>query len=816
MNFIQTEIKRYLPALILDEIISRRRRRGLLKFLSLLVLLLVASILGSILYDSVMEQSLTLEIMSGNMRFVVSLFFILLAPFGALLQLTFYYNSLFFRGLNDVLKEDLSDDEGITFEVASICRRAKDDLLFGFLTSSYGSEIMLRLGIGPELIDEFLTAQRKTIHPDSIPVKPTSFITLQDVGEFLYTHDTLFKTFLFKHGVTESHFRGANEWASRTRMLHKQRIRWWSRDTLGKITGIGKEFSYGIAFGLERYMRDIRATSALSLMLHDVAYANEVIVKVETILARSKAANVIMVGEPGVGQMDMLIELGERIRDGRSVSSLTAKRLIVFDADMFIATHNSKETFERAFINLVSEAEQAGNIIMVIENFSHFMSNVASLGTDVSDLITRFLSSPNIQIIATVDPGNYHQSLENNQRLLQHFVPVLVEVPDLTSTIRVLEEATWVHERLNDVFFTYPALVRIAESADRYIIDGVMPDKAVNLLVEIASLAVQDRRTLILPDFVDMCVSQKTGIMIGTVQDEERELLVHLEEILHKRVVGQENAIQAIASTMRRARAGIQSKEKPIGSFLFLGSTGVGKTETAKALAFTFFGSEEHMVRFDMSEYSDVYGLPRLLGTRDSVGALTSALHEHPYGVLLLDEFEKASASVHDLFLQVLDEGIFTDGRGTRVNARNAIIIATSNAGSDMIRSLADENKLTQDAKGLIVRTIIEHHVFKPELINRFDSVILFEPLNADAQKNIARLMLEELKKRIEEHGYSLVVDDVLLTALMHVGYNHDFGARPMRRAIQDVIEEKVAFKIIEGGLKPGDTIQFTADDFKN
>lgn len=814
MSTLSSEIRRYTPAIALDAFLSKKSRSILLKFLSVILSLLGLVIAGFVLRDSFVFKSFTLSSFSGDAHYLVGVFCIIASFYGVLVLCTFFYNTLYFRGLRTVYGEDLVDAEGITFETAALCLFDEHDLTRGFLLSTYGQEIMIRSGVDQASVEVFLQGDRPKIKADTLTIQSGKFITLQDVGEFLLEKDSAFKAFLFKHAVTPSLFKGANEWVWRVRAEYKQRNRWWSRDNLGTIRGIGREFSYGIAMNLKRFQRDINTSSAFSVFLSNTAYANEVIGKIESTLTRSKSANVMLIGEPGVGKMDILIELGRRMREGHSIASLTAKRIVVFDTDVFVASYSTKGEFEAAFLKLMIQAEHAGNIIMVIENFTSFLSSVEALEANAADLLGRFLTSPNIQIVGTVDPRSYHASLETNQQLLQYFEPILIEVPDTSSTVRVLEEASWVQEHKHNVYFTYPALERVAESADQYIIEGVMPDKALSLLAEVAASAGQDKRVIIDPDFVDLCVSQKTGIPVGPVSVSERDMLMHLEDVLHKRVVGQERAISVIASAMRRARAGIQSKEKPIGTFLFLGSTGVGKTETAKALAHTFFGDERNMVRFDMSEFSDEDSLTRLLGTVDAVGMLPSALREHPYCVLLLDEFEKSSVAVHDLFLQVFDEGVFTDARGDKINARNTIIIATSNAGSDLIWHYVKEGKHPEDEKDAIIDAIIERRTYKPELLNRFDAIVLFEVLNEGEQRSIAEMMLVDLQKRISEQGYTLVVNDVLLNALMKEGYDPEFGARPMRRAIQDLIEERVAFKILEGGLKPGDTIEFVQEDF--
>ncbi len=814
MSTIDQEIRIYTPALLIDALLHRSIRRRLTRGLGAIIGLLSIIIFGHFVYDSVLHMSIDTQAVFGSAKYFTGALLLLFGPFIILLQLSFFYSTFYFRGLNAILREDFVDGGGVTFEVASVCQSDYGDMTRGFLLSSYGTALMLRLGIPGTAVRTFLSTPRSLLSANILTVPPQSFFTLEALSAFLTEQDPAFKKFLFEQGVTDALFSGANAWVSRTRIMHKNERRWWSRDNLGKISGIGREFSYGIAFELERYIRNINTSTSLSLSLKNVSYVSDVIEKIEGILARSKSANVIMAGEPGVGKMEILIELGRRMREGESVESLTSKHLVLFDTQAFVASHSSKEAFEDAFLKLMGETERAGNIIVVIENFTAFLESVASLNVDAGELLGRFLTSQDIQIIATADTRSFHQSLENNQELLKYFEPVLIETPDMSNTIHVLEEAVVALEEKHQVFFTYAALVRIGASADQYIIDGVMPDKALSLLALIAARAAQERTTTVREDFVDTCVTEKTGIPSGPIRSKERDLLVHLEEVLHERVVGQEDALHVIASAMRRARAGIQSGEKPIGSFLFLGSTGVGKTETAKALAHTFFGNEEAMVRFDMSEFSDESGLERLIGTSDRAGVLASSLREHPYCVLLLDELEKASTSVHDLFLQVLDEGAFTDARGTSVNVRNVIVIATSNAGSDVIWKFAKEGKRPIDAKDTVVDAIIEKHIFKPELINRFDAVVLFEVLNADQQKEIARLMLTDLATRIKERGFTLIVDDTLLNVLMREGYDPEFGARPMRRAIQDIIEEKIALKIIAGGLRPGDSIHFTEEDF--
>ncbi len=325
-------------------------------------------------------------------------------------------------------------------------------------------------------------------------------------------------------------------------------------------------------------------------------------------------------------------------------------------------------------------------------------------------------------------------------------------------------------------------------------------------------------RAIITPDDISALVSLKTKMPLGALLPEEKEKLLHLEEILHQRVVDQEEAISAISAAVRRVRTGLQETKKPLGSFLFLGPTGVGKTETAKALAEIYFGNEEAMLRFDMSEYQNENGLERLIGSfeKNEPGLLASKLRERPYGLLLLDEFEKCHPKVMDLFLQILDEGFFTDAFGKKVFTRNNIIIATSNAASQLIWEMGKKGVDPSALKEAVIDSIQKAGTFKAELLNRFDAIIIFRHLSRENLKTIAKLMLEKLRKRLlAQKEIDLVINDVLLDKVAEIGYDPVFGARPMQRAITDRVEKKIAEWIIAGKVDRGSKIEFTSQDLQ-
>lgn len=744
----------------------------------------------------------------------LGVFFMVVAIFLKLLFLKFYLNAIYFRGVTQINREAGGDDEGLTYESAEILSIQPNDLTLAFLFSRYGRLIMLRSGITDSAVDAFLrSASRAPLNGLAIHDNAPGPMSFEHVASYLYANDPAFKEFLMRAGVREDLFFGAVSWLARVYAAEKHRARWWGKDNLGKIRGIGSEFSFGIAYSLQRFVRSLESTTVFSDMAGADGYGKETLAKVEKILARAKEANVLLVAEPGVGELDILAALSRRLSQGESVASIEGKHVVLFDGESFVATYASKQAFEQEFIRLANGAARAGNLIIVIANIGTFIHNAEALSVDFDELIDPYLVSSAVQFVGTTDPDTFHRHIETRPRLMQRFESVLVEAPPLSGTVRVLEDVAPVHERRYGIYFTYASLQTIAESADRYITEGVMPDKAVDLLVEISAAAGPSGVALVTESYVQEVVAKKTGIPMGPVTEKERDLLMNLEATLHSYVIGQEPAVDAIADAMRRARAGVQASNRPMGSFMFLGPTGVGKTETAKALARVFFGDESKMLRLDMSEYNSGSGFSRLLGSAQESGKLADMLHEHPYGVLLLDEFEKGAREVHDLFLQILDEGVYTDGRGKHVNARNTIIIATSNAGSDMLWDLVARGEHPREHKAEIISHIVEAGIYRPELLNRFDGVIVFEPLDQEQMQKIARIMLKGLTERIRTKGYTLVVNDALVNLLVRKGYDPLFGVRPMRRAMQDIIEGKIAEKIIAGGLRPGDTIEFKEEE---
>lgn len=804
MYTVSEAAKDYRPAILLSKIISRGTLSLLrrLSFSLWFICLVLAISLFFYLPDSTIIRPLFGAALIG------------LAIWIEQILLYSYHNSYYFHGLSAILGENKKPVTGVTYEVAEALARQDADVARAFAESRLGSEVLLRLGIQGQAINTYLNSPRPYISATMIPLPETRIFSLIELGKYLLTQDPSWTEFIKDQGVLNDHYYGALNWVILTHHNAKKNERWWGRDNLSQTGGIGRDWAYGNSYHLDKYSRDLRTSAVFSNLTSTPASFTEVkINEIAIALARSKAANVLILGEPGVGKIDLLIEVDRRLKTGQAVGAVENQRMVLLDTNRLFATHREKQELELTLLNIFTEANNAGNIIIVIENLSSFVREAEAMGVFIPELLDQFLASPNLHVVATDTPGAFHTYLETLGAFTRRFAEVLIDTPDLASTTHVLENISITTENRYQTIFTYPALAAITEAADHYLVDGVMPDKAIELMIDIATRANQSQVMPITADYVYSVVSEKTGIPVGPIGVKERALLLNLESQLGERVIGQTQAIEAIARTMRRARAGIEATDKPIGSFLFLGPSGVGKTETAKALACTFFGSDEAMHRFDMSEFSGDNALARLIGDGAETGLLADSLREHPYSVLLLDEFEKSARPIHDLFLQILDEGIFTDARGEKINARNTIIIATSNAGADLILRTVQQRQSLSTLTDEIINHVINTGVYRPELINRFDSTIIFEPLTHDEQAQVANLLLRQLYTRVKDKGYELTLAADIVAFVVEKGYDPKFGARPMQRVIQDVLEEKIANFIISGQVARGGRINLSRSD---
>jgi len=705
-------------------------------------------------------------------------------------------------------------DNVATFELArTLYFSNPDDLTKSFFQSYQGKIILMRLGIDTKIFGEFLNNRRETVNDVEFEMADDidGFITMADYGLALFKFDQELQNFFMAQGLTEKEFVKTIEWVKNTEEQKISNGIWWTREKLAKIPSLGRNWSFGKVYLLEKYGHSIYQDKNYKYLGGKEIIYQKYTGELQNILLKSEGANALIVANTSDIAMNVVSTLGRVLINGHIHSALEDHRIFVLDAANLIDSLKSKIEFEATFREILIQANDAGNAFVVIPRLPNFIDSAHELGVDVAEVLAEFLSSSSIQIIALADDRGFHQSLETNKNLMQHFEKLVIKKIDDSGALNILEEEAVRIEVQYDIFFTYKALEKISESAVRYFADSEYSDKILDLIEEVKIKTLTEGKYFVTEKEVTEVVALKTGVPQGAIGEGEKEKLSGLEEILHQRVIGQNLAIEAISKAIKRARSGIQNPNRPIGSFLFIGPTGVGKTETTKALAESFFGDEKNIVRFDMSEYNSYDAVEKLIGGTEhqTVGTLSAKIRENQYGVLLLDEFEKADKKVHDLFLQIIDEGKFTDVRGEEINARNLIIIATSNAGSDLIYQASVNDKEAILEKDKIINAIIERGIFKPELLNRFDGVILFHALKDEHIAKIAKLMLKKLEKRLLEKGIKIDINETMINYLVEVGRNPQFGARAINRTIQDVIEGQIAEGIIDGKITHGSLVKF-------
>ncbi|MBD3208142.1 MAG: AAA domain-containing protein, partial [Candidatus Nealsonbacteria bacterium] len=462
-----------------------------------------------------------------------------------------------------------------------------------------------------------------------------------------------------------------------------------------------------------------------------------------------------------------------------------------------------------------NEILSAGNIILVIPDLHHYAGGKVSAGAiDISAVLGPYLNLSEFKLIATTSFRGLHKYIEQNPSLLNLFEKVEVVEPPESKILIILQNVAARLEAKYDKFISYQALRDVISYAEKYIQDVPFPKKAVDLLEDTVVCVSQKKEDIVLPKHVAEVVHRKTEIPVGKIEKEEKDVLLNLEELIHQRIINQETAVKKISEALRRARSEISIRDAPMGSFLFLGPTGVGKTETSKSLAEIYFGSEDKMIRLDMSEFQNTEDIARLIGSPGEEGLLTTEVRENPFSLVLLDEIEKAHPKILNLFLQVLDEGHITDGLGRKVNFKNTIIIATSNAGYRLILQALKEEKNISEIKDELFDYLFQEGYFRPEFINRFDAVVIFEALSKENLLDIADLLLKKLKKNLAKKDITFQVTKELKEKIVGLSYDPKFGAREMKRVVQDNIGNVVATALLSDQIEAGDTIEIEPEGF--
>ncbi len=513
-------------------------------------------------------------------------------------------------------------------------------------------------------------------------------------------------------------------------------------------------------------------------------------------IIESNNQSLVLLGLPGIGKDSIIETIANNMASEDVPSVLQDKRLVSLSISRFVSVSQAEGRIQENFLKLMNEVVRSGNIVLVIRDI-HNMVGISSSGienVDLSEVFSDIISQYNIMVIGTSNPKDYTKYLENSC-LGTLLSKVEITEPNINETIQILESKSFSLEYKYGVYFSYQSLERIVKLTNNYIHDRFQPEKAIRIMEELAVMVSKQKNTrLVTSEDVSRLISEKIHIPLEKVTASEGEKLLRLEEIMHKRIVGQNEAISMVASALRRARAEIRDEKKPITNLLFLGPTGVGKTELAKTVAQVFFGSEESMIRLDMSEYQDENSISRLMGSEnlDNSGILTEAVRNNPFSLVLLDEIEKAHPEILNIFLQVMDDGRLTDSTGRTVDFSNCIIIATSNAGAFYIQDeLSRGSDLEKIKEDLLQRELRSN--FKPEFINRFNGVVLFKPLSQVEIEQIAVMILDKLATRLKEKGIEFVATNDAIKKLAELGFSKEFGARPLKRTIETRVDDALA-----------------------
>ena len=640
---------------------------------------------------------------------------------------------------------------------------------------------------------------------------------------------------------------------------------------------------------LDEFGRDL-TLAAQELRLDPVVGREKEIERVIQILARRTKNNPVLIGEPGVGKTAVAEGLAIRIVNAEVPDILDGKKVIQLDMGLLVAGTKYRGEFEERLKKIMDEIRQAGNIILVIDEMHTLIGAGAAEGAiDAANILKPALSRGEIQVIGATTLDEYRKYVEKDSALERRFQSVIIDEPTEDESIEIIKGLKPKYEEHHKLIISDEAIVAAVKLSNKYITDRFLPDKAIDVIDEASSkvrlkvsnlspegkelekelrVLIKDKedairnqefekasqlrdeeadlkdriremaqkyreeheanKPTVTAENVAEVIATMTGVPVTKLTEGESERLLKLEDTLHARVIGQHDAVVAISKAIRRARVGLKSPNRPIGSFIFCGPTGVGKTELAKALAEAVFGSEDNMIRVDMSEFMEKHSTAKLIGSPpgyvgyDDGGHLTELVRKKPYSVILFDEIEKAHPDVFNIMLQILDDGRLTDAKGRHVNFKNTIIIMTSNVGASMITTTSrlgfstsdDESK---DKYEKLKETVSEEmkKAFRPEFLNRIDETIVFAHLSQEEIRQIVDLMLKDLFKRLAERELSVEVTDEVKDHLAKNGYSEAYGARPLRRLIQRKIEDMLAEEILSGKYAPGDTIVIKLVDDK-
>ncbi len=567
---------------------------------------------------------------------------------------------------------------------------------------------------------------------------------------------------------------------------------------LFSIPPLARNWAVGYTPALDNYAEEL-TTPNYQHRIKSCYDREKEIEKIEAALSKSDLANVIIVGEEGVGKHTIVDTLSKKIYEGKTTPQLAYKRVLVLNLEKILNQTTDQKQRESFLEDLFEEACQAKNIILVINNFESYVRDYQD-SFNITIPLEKYAKTDLVQFIAITEPFHYQKFVFPNEKLVHLFEKITVYEISKEDALNILLEKSLYFENYYKVIIPYETIINTIEKSDFFITDIPFPEKALNLLDLACVEGTKKGQKIIYPKIIDEIITQKTRVPTE-LTDEFRRKLLSLEENLYIEILQQEEAIKSLSSAMRRAFILYTKRKKPIGTFLFLGPTGVGKTQTAKSLTKIFFGDEKYLSRFDMSNYQMKEDVPKL------IDFLTLKINQNPYGVLLLDEIEKANPDLINIFLTIFDEGYFTNYEGKKIDCKNLIIIATSNAGSDYIFKTI-VNKNYQIATSDIINYLVSQKIFLPEFLNRFDDIVVFKPLTQETIKSIAKNYLKKIKNDLEKiYGIKIFINENTIDAVSSLGFDMRFGARNLERIIRKTIEDKLTKYILEKKPKPNEEI---------
>ncbi len=605
---------------------------------------------------------------------------------------------------------------------------------------------------------------------------------------------------LIKFSLKEHDLLMALKFLQLKRNLHRKTFIWDDDFEVRHLKGTNRGWISNPTHALDAHSTDLTKLATIE-PIEDFIGRTAIVHEVVTVLSQTEDRNVLLVGPPGVGKSTLVKHLAKLIISGDAPEALATKRLVQLDLGKITSGITVQGELARRLEQIFAEVSYSEDLILYIDEIHNLGIGDAGNEYNLYGLISPFLESGKFQFIASTEERNYAKIIEKNGSFARLFHKILVAPATEGETLETIEKRALEYWYKTGISSTYVGLKELVQYAQKLIHDRVLPDSAISLFKECQPAASETK--VISKELVKKVLENRISVPVVELDDSHRQLLLTLEDKIHERLIDQQEAVNSVSDTLRRAGASLREQNRPIGSFLFVGPTGVGKTELAKILAELYFKDKGAFFRLDMSEYQTEDAVNRLIGTESNPGTLTEAVKNRPYCLLLLDEFEKANGNLLTLFLQVLDDGRLTDYSGDHIDFTNTIIIATSNAASLTIAKGLEQNKTITQLENEVRDELLK--ILKPELVNRFDRVVLFKPLSEEDLSKIVFYKLKDLTKMLEDQGYSVVFGDDIIQEIARKGYDPVLGARPMKRVIQDFLESKLSKMILNNELKKGE-----------